>query len=121
MLSKEVSGAISDFFQQNINETLGESTEGEINSVPLRKFAHFAEFSVLGFLLSEVFKGMEFRFGKSFLYGAAAAMTDEAIQVFSKRGNSMLDVLLDCAGVLFGILAVIIAEKIYRRRKKDLP
>jgi VanZ family protein len=116
MLSREISGAISDFFQLNINEFVGIEQVGEVDSVPLRKLAHFAEFSVLGILLSGVFKDTEFRFGKSFLYGAAAAMTDEAIQVFSKRGNSMLDVLLDCSGVFFGILLILLFE----RHKKDL-
>ena len=42
MLSKEVSGAISDFIQYNIFGFSGGGTGGSINSTPIRKLAHFA-------------------------------------------------------------------------------
>ena len=41
LLSKEVSGAISDFIQYNIFGFSGGGTNGTVNSMPIRKLAHF--------------------------------------------------------------------------------
>lgn len=106
LLSKEVSGAISDFIQYNIFGFSGGGTNGTVNSTPIRKLAHFMEFAVLGSALSLIFYDKAKRYYAAFFLAAAAACTDETIQIFSHRGNSIKDVLLDCCGAAFGILVV---------------
>lgn len=105
LLSKEVSGAISDFIQYNILGFSGGGTNGTVNSTPIRKLAHFTEFAALGAALSLIFYDKAKRYSAAFFL-AAAACTDETIQIFSHRGNSIKDVLLDCCGAAFGILVV---------------
>ena len=46
---------------------------------------------------------------------AAAACLDETIQIFSNRGNSIKDVLLDCCGAAFGIFAVWLIAKLKQK------
>lgn len=106
LLSKEVSGAISDFIQYNIFGFSGGGTNGTVNSTPIRKLAHFTEFAALGAALSLIFYDKAKRYSAAFFLAAAAACTDETIQIFSHRGNSIKDVLLDCCGAAFGILVV---------------
>ena len=106
LLSKDVSGAISDFIQYNIFGFSGGGTNGMVNSAPIRKLAHFMEFAALGAALSLIFYDKAKRYSAAFFLAAAAACTDETIQIFSHRGNSIKDVLLDCCGAAFGIFVV---------------
>ena len=115
MLSKEVSGAISDFIQYNIFGFSGGGTGGSINSTPIRKLAHFAEFAALGAALALIFFDRAKRYLKAFAMAAAAACLDETIQIFSNRGNSIKDVLLDCCGAAFGIFAVWLIAKLKKK------
>ena len=74
----------------------------------LRKFGHFSEFGLLGFLLAWFFllqgqRGFH-RFTLPLLGGMTAALTDETIQTFSiGRCPSVMDVWIDTAGVCAGI------------------
>ena len=54
-------------------------------------------------------------FFNSLSAGLAAAVTDETIQIFSDRGSSVADVLLDFSGVLAATAAVWL---IYRMKMK---
>ena len=106
MLSGEESGAIS-----------GGLLDWIITNLPflkwlpeliLRKFGHFSEFGLLGFLLAWFFllQGQRGIHGASMplLCGMTAALTDETIQVFSPgRRPSVVDVWIDVAGVCAGI------------------
>lgn len=85
----------------------------------LRKLAHFAEFGLLGAELACIMLAYE-RFGAKglcacLLAGLAAAGIDETIQIFSSRGSSILDVLLDFCGVA---CAVAIVSGIYLLRRR---
>ena len=71
-----------------------------------RKAAHFFEFFTLGILLYLLLSGKEKRGMLAFLFSAAAAFLDEGLQMFSDRGNSLRDVLLDSCGAAAGILLV---------------
>ena len=91
----------------------------------LRKAAHFSEFAALGMTLSWLFamisQGLTKQFGLPLLCGAVAACIDETIQIFTPgRYSSIVDVCIDCSGVLTGILIfgifLLIIFKI--RRKK---
>ena len=86
---------------------------------PIRKLAHFAEFFLLGTELAALclLYGMCSAQGfiNSLSAGLAAAVTDETIQIFSDRGSSVADVLLDFSGVLAATAAVWL---IYRLKSK---
>ena len=73
LLSKEVSGAISDFIQYNIFGFSGGGTSGTVNSTPIRKLAHFTEFAALGAALSLIFYDKAKRYSAAFFLAAAAA------------------------------------------------
>ena len=82
-------------------------------SLPVRKAAHFAEYALLGALLTCGFMCIKFpmplRALFSFLIRAAAAAADEYHQTFvSGRSGMLTDVLLDALGGACGILFVII-------------
>ena len=75
----------------------------------LRKVAHFSEFAVLGMTLGWMFgmvaRRKPWQLSLPLLFGAAAACIDETIQIFSPgRYSSIIDVLIDCSGVLTGCL-----------------
>lgn len=118
MLSKELSGAISDFIQYNIFGFSGGGTGGNVNSTPIRKLAHFLEFAVLGMVLFILISKKAAKCIKAFAFSAAAACVDETIQIFSHRGNSIKDVALDCCGAAFGIFAIWLIFVICNARKK---
>ncbi len=74
----------------------------------VRKLAHFAEFFILGILLTSTactYKVKPYRSIFSLLFfGLAAAVSDETIQIFAvDRGSSVQDILLDFFGILVGV------------------
>ena len=89
----------------------------------VRKAAHFTEFAVLGALLFMCIRS--FRAGKKksalialpVVLGAIYAVSDEVHQYFVPgRACAITDVLIDTAGVIFGVL---VAYLITRRRSKQ--
>lgn len=74
----------------------------------LRKFGHFSEFGLLGFLLAWFFllqgqRGIH-RMSVPLLFAMTAALMDETIQVYSLgRSPSVMDVWIDVAGTCAGI------------------
>ena len=104
LLPASASQAFSDWVH---NLLLGErpASDESASSGLLRKIAHFTEFAALGMCLAWLF-GM---LGKGkllpFVCGAAAACVDETIQLFVPgRGPGLLDVGIDCCGVLCGMI-----------------
>ena len=66
----------------------------------LRKAAHAAEFAVLGVLLARALAELP-----AFAAGVAYAVSDEVHQRFVPgREGALLDVAIDAAGVLLGVL-----------------
>ena len=66
----------------------------------LRKIGHFAEFAILGALFLRALRDVP----AAVLAGAAFALTDEVHQMFvSGRQGSVLDWLIDTAGVVAGV------------------
>lgn len=91
----------------------------------LRKAAHFSEFAALGMVLSWMFGMLAqrrlWRFSLPLLCGGVVASIDETIQIFSPgRYCSIVDVFIDCSGVLTGILLISLIYGFFRRirRKK---
>jgi VanZ like family len=68
----------------------------------LRKAAHVTEYAVLGALLVRAMRELP-----AFVAGVAYAVTDELHQtVVAGRAGALLDVAVDAAGVLLGILVL---------------
>ena len=135
MLSREVSGAISDALMEKMNTAaqwlgLGEDLftfmadedgDGieEPTSYLVRKIAHVTEFAVLAILLRSVYQKKGDRrdlwaFGTSM----ACAAADEAIQLFSHRGSRLLDVFIDAVGTLLGLMIAALVQA-GRKRKQS--
>ena len=90
-----------------------------IGNFILRKFAHFSEFAALGMVLCWLFGMTQSRKWLSLLLpvacGVTAAAIDETIQSFSPgRCPSIVDVGIDSAGVLTGIIALLVLCAICR-------
>lgn len=110
-VSGQISGGILAWLKQAI------SSFGWMGEYLLRKIGHFTEFAALGFLLAELFlilrqRGIH-RVTMPLLFGMMAACADETIQKFVEgRGSSVVDVWIDTAGVLAGILALYLLRNI---------
>ena len=117
LLPGEVSGAFSDWVKSILERLFVQRDAQPASGGLLRKLAHFTEFTALGALLCHR-AGM---LGKSkaaaFGCGALAACIDETIQVFvPDRGPALKDVCIDSAGVLTGIVLVLLGHTYFKRR-----
>lgn len=78
----------------------------------VRKLAHMSEFAALGISVTFLHRKYtqytlhESFYGFAAFYGLATAVTDEFIQSFSDRSDSVRDVLIDFSGYLIGTLIV---------------
>lgn len=83
----------------------------------VRSAAHFCEYTVLGMLLTAVLRAFGVKIGwVPWVIGAAYAVTDEWHQAYSPgRSSDPMDVLIDAAGVLCGVLIYHFIRKIWRR------
>lgn len=127
MLSTEDSAAKSSFFATLLSHIF-KSTEFVTLDLLVRKLAHFAEFACLGaFSILLLFFIFDADLRRTWSMTAApilgclfVASTDEMIQVFSGRGNSVYDVLLDFSGSVFAIIifytVALLHTSISRRR-----
>ena len=87
----------------------------------VRKCAHFSEFALLGFNLAcwlrlrRYDKPLAAAVPPAWLIATLYAGTDELHQMFvSERGPAVLDVCIDSAGALSGILVALAGMAIYR-------
>lgn len=92
----------------------------------LRKAAHFSEFAALGMVLSWMYGMVSLKriwqLSLPVICGASVAAIDETIQIFSPgRYCSIVDVLIDCSGVLTGLLVFTLFFYLFRliRRQKQ--
>ena len=87
----------------------------------VRKAAHFTEFALLGAFLHLLFDSLRLRRKTSlaWLAGTLYACTDEWHQMYvGARGPAWPDVVIDSAGVLFGVLAVLLFLLVRRKRRE---
>jgi VanZ family protein len=89
----------------------------------LRKLAHFCEFGMLGVelcLLMFINNRQRLQgFANCAFAGLATAVTDESIQLISKRGSQVQDILLDFCGFLTGLLLCgLICALVVKKRNK---
>lgn len=114
-LSAERSRAI----MRAVNEFLGRFSLGPLSEHTIRKLAHFAEFTLEGFLLMLCLRVYTRHFVRHvswpLLGGMTTALADETIQRFiPNRSSQVTDVWLDMAGVLFGLFVALILLLIVR-------
>ena len=83
-----------------------------------RKSAHFFEFFLLGTFFFFMFSGTRKPGIPAFFFSVLAAFLDEGLQVFSDRGNSLRDVILDSCGAAAAIMLLIFIFHLRRNRKK---
>lgn len=88
----------------------------------VRKTAHFSIFTILGMtsmgFINTYNISCKKKIGISFFIGFLYAISDEFHQLFSSgRTAKVMDVGIDSAGVIFGILIVYIIIKIYKNVK----
>lgn len=80
----------------------------------LRKLAHFSEFAALGCCLGWLMGMLEKPLWLGLGCGVGAACVDETIQIFSPgRHCSIVDVGIDSAGVLTGIVVLWIGWRLF--------
>ena len=119
-----VSGSVIDVILGIFNLE-GEQAELFIDNCVMivRKTAHFTEYAVLGFLIFSVFESFfvkrKISLPVSLVAGALYAVSDEIHQSFVPgRSCQISDMLLDTAGVMAGIIMLIVLIAIYKKHKK---
>jgi len=118
--SSESSGKITEFIN-NLMKKL--NLDISISELFVRKFAHFFAFFILGSLLFNTIPLLKKEIRKTYIYvayfGLIIAVTDESLQLISKRGSSLLDVLLDYSGfIISNIICAIIIQLLRIQNKK---
>ena len=117
LMPADASQAFSDWMMSVLGSVPVEQAP-QAGSGVLRKVAHFAEFTTLGFLLAWLFALLRRRIWMALPFGMAAACLDEMIQMFVPgRGPGIRDVAIDTCGVLAGILLLRIGYKLITRRQ----
>ncbi|MBE5736785.1 MAG: VanZ family protein [Clostridiales bacterium] len=121
--SSQSSNGVYETIKPVLDATLG---EGVVTHSVFRKTAHFIEFCCFGFLVSLLFAliyGIKVKkLVEIFFIGLLVAVIDESLQILSKRGADVADVLLDYCGYIFGVgilfLSVLIYKKLFKQFKK---
>jgi VanZ family protein len=113
--SKDLTIILVEAFYPNF-ELLDKSTQHDVIKaahIGLRKVAHFSEYALLGFLLTSLllFIGRYLKRMAKWIawvippvFCLLYAISDEIHQIFSNRGASVKDVMIDFAGAVTGIL-----------------
>ena len=123
--SSSISGKIS---KDIVNITRKKETEKEKNRIAkliepgIRKLAHFSIYTLVGFLLMNLFFTYKISINKkiiiSLILGFVYACSDEIHQTFvAGRSGEARDVLIDTSGVFIGILISTLLYKIYKNSK----
>ena len=102
-----------------LNKLLGNVHLGPLSEHTIRKLAHFAEFTMEGFLLMLCLRVYTAHFVRHMswplLGGMTTALMDETIQRFiPNRTSSVTDVWIDMAGVVCGLFVALIILLIVR-------
>ena len=93
--------------------------KGNVTEFLVRKLAHFCEFGLLGCELSLMLilrKRQTLQWYVNIaMFAFVVAALDETIQIFAGRGSSLVDVWIDFAGAVTGIVGVYILHAIGRQ------
>lgn len=109
--SAERSGRVTEI----VNEIMKSMGQESVTEQFVRKLAHFAEYGLEGVLAVLLFLAYGFHAGKRLrkmiLTGLVTAVTDESLQFFSSgRAPGVLDVCIDMAGFLCGMLLMCVVR-----------
>ena len=115
----DLSSARSQSVMQMLNELLGRVGLGPLSQHTVRKLAHFAEFTLEGFLLMLCLRVYTRHFVRHvswpLLGGMTTALMDETIQRFIPgRSSQVTDVWIDMAGVVCGLFVALVLLLIVR-------
>ena len=120
LLPGEVSAAFSDWVKALLASLFPGDAPAHQGTGLLRKIAHFSEFCTLGMCLCWLFTMLGRKRGWPFFWGSLAACIDETIQLFvPDRGPGILDVLLDCSGVLTGMLLLYLGHTYCKKKTSN--
>lgn len=114
-----LSSARSQAVMRFLNELLDHVGLGPLSEHTVRKLAHFAEFTLEGFLLMLCLRVYTSHFVRHvswpLLGGMSTALMDETIQRFiPNRSSQVTDVWIDMAGVVCGLFVALILLLIVR-------
>lgn len=89
---------------------------------PIRKFAHFAEYALMGVLVYTMWRPWKNRDKKLYalviIWVFLSAAGDEIHQLFVPgRYGGFADVLLDTCGGAFGVFFCVLVEKVFARKR----
>ena len=123
-LSGRITRLLLSFLYPAFSDLPLETQEGWLQTIGLiiRKGAHFTEFALLGFFIRRLLLRYSLKkaFFLSWLFGTMYACTDEIHQLsVGGRSGMWQDVLIDSAGVLFGVFLFQMFMKIKQRKKMD--
>ena len=130
--SEQLAGTVVDIvdrYQQNQNQNKPMTEDQKEVAVekmqfPVRKLAHFSEFMSLGglaccLLLTLGLRPVWFASVAAGAFGLLYAVSDEVHQLFvDRRDGSFRDVMVDFAGVVCGVLAVVAIWALIRYAKR---
>lgn len=87
----------------------------------LRKCGHFAEFTILGGLMTGTFRQLKnFLLLKPIACAALVALCDETLQLFVPgRSGNVRDLWIDLGGAVFGALLVCLFFRLRKPKKKS--
>lgn len=112
-VSQQISKTVTEVVTPGLEVFIG---RGHVTNPIVRKLAHVTEFAILGSgmaLLSAARKRRGFQpIFNCLSAGLAVAVIDETIQIFSDRGSSVSDVLIDFAGVCIGIILALLIRRL---------
>ena len=120
--TSSISSARSHEVMQKINAILAHLNIGPLSEHVVRKLAHFAEYTALGFLLQMCLRVYTRHYVKHIswplLGGIAVALADETIQLYTPgRSSSVWDVWLDFSGVCSGVFAALLVLTFFHMMK----
>lgn len=104
---------ISSFESNFVMNLLGPVLEfflgaGNVTSFSIRKIAHYTEYAILGLFAAFILRKEDRGNIKRFVIGIGTclliAILDETIQIFTNRGPAILDVWIDTAGAIVGLV-----------------
>ena len=123
--SSEESEAVSSTLQTVVDAVFGEDVV-VVSHEGIRKAAHFIEFFILGTEFCVLYILIKREGKRGYLeimpFGLAVAAIDETIQIFSERGSSIIDVMIDYSGYLFAVVlffAVFVIRRAVKGRKRE--
>lgn len=125
-LSRKISGSIISIEPDNkkLNQQQYENILAKVDCV-IRKIAHFSIYTILGIVLISLFITVKLDQDKSIMItvviGILYAMSDEIHQNFvDGRSPMVTDVMIDTAGVMFGICIILGILRIIKTKKNKL-